>query len=63
MLSNRETIFTVALMAVCCALPLLLIGGVGIGAGVLLREAALVVIGLGVLGYAIYKINRSRRGQ
>lgn len=62
MRSTGESILAIALMALCCALPLLFVGGVTIGTGVLFREVALVVIGIGVLGFAIYKVARARRG-
>ena len=62
MLNFRDTVLPIALAVLCCALPILLISGVSIGAGVILGEIALVVAGLGGIGYAAYRVARRRRG-
>ncbi len=55
-------ILAITLAVVCCGLLLLLVGGASIGAGALLDEMALGVIGLGVIAFAVYRAARRRRG-
>ena len=62
MLHFRDTVLPIALAVLCCALPILLISGVSIGSGLLLGETALVLAGLGGIGYALYRVIRRRRG-
>jgi hydrogenase maturation factor HypE len=61
MLNFRDTVLPIALAVLCCALPILLISGVSIGGGLLLGETALVVAGLGGIGYVVYRVARRRR--
>ncbi len=61
MLHFRDTVLPIALAVLCCALPILLISGVGIGGGLLLGEMALVVAGLGGIGFVVYRVARRRR--
>lgn len=56
----------IVLAAVCCLLPLLIIGGIGIFGAVVWREAALALIGIAVLaiafGGAAVMVRRRSRG-
>lgn len=62
MLNFRDSVLPIALAVLCCALPILLISGVSLGGGLLLGETALVVAGLGGIGYVVYRVARRRRG-
>lgn len=62
MLSFKNTVLPIALAVLCCALPLLLISGVSLGAGIVLGEIVLVAVGVGGIGYAVYRSTR-RRGR
>lgn len=57
----RSTALTIALMVLCCALPLLIISGVSIAGGAVFGQTALVLVGLAGIGYAVYKVTRRRR--
>ncbi len=61
MLNFRDSVLPIALAVLCCALPILLISGVSIGSGLLLGEMALVLAGLGGIGYVVYRVTRRRR--
>jgi len=50
----------IGLAVLCCALPLLLVSGVSIGAGVLFGKIALVTAGLAGIGFAVYRATRRR---
>ena len=58
----RNTTLTIALMVLCCALPLLIISGISIAGGAIFGKTALVLVGLAGIGYAVYKVTRRRRG-
>ena len=60
-MNARETVLTAALLGLCCALPILLVSGVSLGAGVLRGEIALIAVGLGGIGYAAYRVARRKR--
>lgn len=57
----------IALAAICCAVPLLLIGGIGLIGGIAWGKVTLVLIGLAVLGVAAgqatTRILRRQRGE
>ena len=60
-MNAREAALSIALLGLCCALPILLVSGVSIGAGLIFGEIALVAAGVGGIGYAVYKVTRRRR--
>ncbi|MDR7521172.1 MAG: hypothetical protein QN168_01790 [Armatimonadota bacterium] len=60
-MNAREAMLTAAFLGFCCALPILLISGVSIGAGLLLGEIALIAVGLGGIAYAAYRVARRKR--
>ena len=62
MQNTKGAVVAVGLTVLCCALPLLLISGVSIGAGLIFGKIALVAVGVGGIGYAVYKVTRRRRG-
>ncbi len=62
MLNFKDTVLPIALAVLCCALPILLLSGVSLGGGLLLGEMALVLAGLGGIGYVVYRVARRRRG-
>ncbi len=53
MRDTLATVGAVVLVAVCCLLPLLLVGGIGVLGGVVWREAALGLAGVIVLVLAL----------
>lgn len=57
----RGSLLTIALAALCCALPIVIIAGVSIGGGILLGKAAVILAGLGGIGYVSYRLIRRRR--
>lgn len=61
-MNAREAVLTVALLGLCCALPILVLAGVSVGAGVILGKIALVALGLGGIGFAAHGAARGRRG-
>ncbi len=62
MQNGTGVVVAVGLAVLCCALPLLLISGASIGAGLIFGEIVLVTAGIGGIGYAVYKVTRRRRG-
>ncbi len=52
----------IALVVLCCALPILLISGVSVGGGILLGKTMLVLVGLGSITYGVYRIAQRLRG-
>lgn len=53
MRDTLTSIGAVVLVAVCCLLPVLIVGGIGVLGGVLWREAALGLAGVIVLALAL----------
>ncbi len=52
----------VALVLFCCALPILLLSGVGVSVGIVLGKTILVLIGLGGIAYGVFMVTRRMRG-
>jgi len=52
----------VALVVLCCALPILLLSGVGISVGIILGKTILVLVGLGGITYGVFTVARRLRG-
>ena len=53
MKSPLATLGAIALVAVCCLLPVLIIGGIGVLSGIAWGKAALVLIGVAILLFAL----------
>ncbi len=58
---GTDAVIALALAVLCCALPLLVVAGVSIGAGAVLGAAVPVLVGLAVVGYVVVQATRRWR--
>jgi len=52
----------VALVLLCCALPIFLLSGIGVAGGIFLGKTTLILVGLGGIVYGVYLVARRLRG-